>query len=246
MSVVGATAENICSFRVFRILTPNGPQVGFGSRLSKNIKDVLRLQGFRLRSKVARLFAPDRGELPDLSDVYAKREGGRTQIERRDFSLIKYEGGEEMSDDRHETLSQEVAAAIKKEAIGQTAKWAIAGGITLLAFAVTGWWLVLKPLLSERLGGVPKNAVMAFDAESCPTGWGDYKKAVGRTIIGKGDSFEDSKFELDAKGRTLKPVLWPHGGEFLEASLLGGVPQNNETNKLNIVPWIALLFCKKE
>jgi hypothetical protein len=131
-----------------------------------------------------------------------------------------------MSDDRHETLSQEVAAAIRKEAIGQTAKWAIAGGIALLAFAVTGWWLVLKPLLSERLGGVPKNAVMAFDSESCPTGWGDYKEAVGRTIIGKGDSFANSKLEYDAKGRKLQPVLCSKSNVGTEIALSTQIPSS--------------------
>jgi hypothetical protein len=148
------------------------------------------------------------------------------------------------------TLTQEFRTAIKKEAVAQTVKWGGVGLVTLLGLAVTGWWLVLEPWLAQRLGAVPKNAVMAFAPEigKCPPGWTEFSDAVGRTIVGKGTHFTDTdpKLQLDAKGRHLTLSSWPHGGEFLAANLIGEVPPANDFGKMNIVPWIALRFCKRD
>jgi hypothetical protein len=147
------------------------------------------------------------------------------------------------------TLTQEFRTAIKKEAVAQTVKWGVVGLVTLLGLAVTGWWFVLEPWLAQRLGAVPKNAVMAFAPEigQCPPGWTEFSDAVGRTIVGKGTHFTpNSKLEFDAKGRSLTLPSWPHGGEFLAADLTGVVPPANDLGKMNIVPWIALRFCKKD
>ena len=59
----------------------------------------------------------------------------------------------------------------RKEIIAQGSKWLVGAVIALIGFALMGWWFYLKPQLNSVIGGIPKGAVVAFDArESCPTG----------------------------------------------------------------------------
>jgi hypothetical protein len=88
-----------------------------------------------------------------------------------------------MSDqDSGRGIGQETRAAIRKEAVSQVAKGAIAAVVALFAAAATGWWFYLQPKLTEAFGGVPPGAVMAFDRsdldeDHCPSGWTPFLEA---------------------------------------------------------------------
>lgn len=92
-----------------------------------------------------------------------------------------------------EPLSDEIKAAIKKEALSQSAKWVIGGGAVLVALAALGWWYALAPRLSAELGVLPEGAVVAFHHEAgCPRDWRPYEPAAGRVIIGVRDKAHDN------------------------------------------------------
>jgi hypothetical protein len=82
-------------------------------------------------------------------------------------------------------LPEEFQQEVRKQATQQAAKWTI-GAIGLLAlFAASGWWFYLKPKLIETFGGLPANAVVAFDSPGgCPDGWKIFDAAISRTIVG--------------------------------------------------------------
>jgi hypothetical protein len=88
---------------------------------------------------------------------------------------------------QHPALSADVIEAIRKEAVTQVAKWAVAAFALLVLATVTGWWLYLKPTLIKSLGGVPTRAVIAFDdpgaCSNLGDGWED-AGLEGRFIVG--------------------------------------------------------------
>lgn len=85
------------------------------------------------------------------------------------------------------TLPREIKAEIRKEAVQQVAKYAIAGVAALIAVAGAGWVLYLKDKIPDWVDGVPSGAVMAFDlSDNCPDGWRRFDDASGRFIIGSG------------------------------------------------------------
>jgi hypothetical protein len=147
-------------------------------------------------------------------------------------------------------IPQEIMAAIKKEAITQVAKWFVTGTAALVVLVVTIGWFVVKPWLSQQLGGVPDGAVMAFaETRECPPGWNDFREASGRAIVGDGAPLRGgSKYGFDDIHHNPLPNVrdWPHGGEMLIAvNLAGEPPTAANLNQANIMPWIALHICRK-
>jgi hypothetical protein len=56
----------------------------------------------------------------------------------------------------------------------------------------------------------------------------------------------NSKYDVDEKNKPFGNLgEHQHGGQWLVAQLTGQQPLQNSVG-LNIVPWIALHFCKKE
>jgi hypothetical protein len=93
------------------------------------------------------------------------------------------------ANDKDGTLSQDVVAEIRKQAIGEVSKWVIIGFIALIGLAASGWWFYLQQKLDEYIAthaaGVPSAAVMAFDQPNgCPKGWTAFEQAAGRAVIG--------------------------------------------------------------
>ncbi|WP_338695242.1 hypothetical protein V5279_03845 [Bradyrhizobium sp. 26S5] len=125
-----------------------------------------------------------------------------------------------MTDSETNGIPQDTRAAIRKEVIQQTAKWAVSAVVLLIGFALAGWWLYLRPKIVEIIGGVPSSAIVAFDStdldeNTCPPGWSPFLLGRGRTLVGAGDpSKAPEKMAADENGRPLKGyVLRQHGGE---------------------------------
>ena len=115
-----------------------------------------------------------------------------------------------------EPLSEEVKAAVRKEALSTSAKWLIGGGAALLLLAALGLWYALIPRLSSELGVLPKGAVVAFaNDDGCPDGWGRYELAAGRAIIGVRDKPHSGmpKREFRETGGTQFFVAKPYDGD---------------------------------
>jgi hypothetical protein len=153
--------------------------------------------------------------------------------------------GAYMTNNRQTGLSDELRSSIRKEAVSQVSKWVIGAIVVLVAAALAGWWLKLKPMFIQEIGGVPPHAVMAFNDDTCPSGWVPYIKAGGRVIIGTGPSERDTKFDRDDHGRHLKVYsLQQHGGDQLVVSLAGN-DVGDSIPYANSVPWVALHFGEK-
>jgi hypothetical protein len=126
--------------------------------------------------------------------------------------------------------SKELVVAIKKEANQQAARYLVAGIIGIVAVAATGWWLLLKPLISKAIGGVPSGAVVAFDLspdEPCPDGWTTWREATSRVIIGagNGDLSYEAKFKKDENGVELTSRAYrEHGGAERETLIEDQLP----------------------
>lgn len=94
-----------------------------------------------------------------------------------------------MATQGYDEIPAELKAAIRKEAVEQVSKWVIGAFVVLGGAAVFGWWLFLKPIIIDELGGVPKGAVAAFDlTDGCPGGWKSFDDASGRFLVGSGQS----------------------------------------------------------
>src|ERR1700730_14874455 len=109
-----------------------------------------------------------------------------------------------------DNLVSATKAAIRKEAIQQSAKWVIGGAVALAGFAAIGWWFYFKPLVIDTLGGVPRGAVMAFDRDDltedhCPVGWVPFLEARAHVIVGAGDPAKSpGKMAYDERGNKLQ------------------------------------------
>jgi hypothetical protein len=97
-------------------------------------------------------------------------------------------------------VPDEILAAIRKKAIEEVSKYTVLAIVGFITIAGTGWWLYLKPKLADSFGGVPVNAVIAFDtASGCSQlgdAWEELKDAAGRVIVatGKGDDLTSRGF----------------------------------------------------
>ena len=82
---------------------------------------------------------------------------------------------------------EQFKATVRKEAVEQAAKWAIGAVIVMMGAAITGWWLYLKPMIAASFGGVPENAILAFDEPSACAKlgpyWEDFKDGAGRDLL---------------------------------------------------------------
>ncbi len=88
----------------------------------------------------------------------------------------------------------EIRNEVKRQVREQSVKWVIAGILTLFAFALSGWWLLLKPKIDgyifDKSASIPNGAVVAFlssESRPCPSeNWKVFDDAKGRFIIGAG------------------------------------------------------------
>jgi len=88
-------------------------------------------------------------------------------------------------------LSAELKEAIRKEAVSQAVKWAIAAFFLFFTISLTGWWFYLQKILDDyiidKARGVPSGTVVAFDTSGdCPRGWSPFADGAGRFIVGAG------------------------------------------------------------
>jgi hypothetical protein len=111
----------------------------------------------------------------------------------------------------------------------------------------------LSDLRSSGLAAIPSGAVLAFDApnlnqDRCPLGWTPFLEARGRTIVGAGDpSRAPGKMAADENGRMLKGyVLRQHGGEQMLARLEEDPVVRGVVPHSNIIPYVALYYCRKD
>lgn len=158
-----------------------------------------------------------------------------------------------MAHDDQDGVAPAVRAAIRKEAVEQSAKWVIGAIVALAGFAVIGWWLYFRPMVTDAIGGVPRGAVMAFDRDDlgrdrCPSGWAPFLEARARVIVGAGDPSEaPGKMAFDERGRRLEGyVLRQHGGQQAFANLVGLDTIAGVQPHSNVLPYVALYYCKKE
>eukprot|EP00180_Rhodochaete_pulchella_P004210 Plantae.Rhodophyta-Rhodochaete_pulchella.ctg77899.p1 GENE.Plantae.Rhodophyta-Rhodochaete_pulchella.ctg77899~~Plantae.Rhodophyta-Rhodochaete_pulchella.ctg77899.p1 ORF type:complete len:223 (+),score=23.94 Plantae.Rhodophyta-Rhodochaete_pulchella.ctg77899:64-669(+) len=106
--------------------------------------------------------------------------------------------------------------------------------IGLGALAALGAWTVLLPWLKDEVGGVPKEAVVAFninDGATCPSGWSHYNSARARVIVGAGDPEKaPGKLKKDENGKALTHyVRGDNGGEELQKLSLNELPPHKHS-----------------
>lgn len=180
-----------------------------------------------------------------------------------------------MTETQGVVIPRELRDAIRKEAIQQTAKWAIGALLALVGFALAGWWLYLKPKIIEVVGGVPSAAVVAFDIrDKCPEGWTAFETANSRFIIaaGKGDDLTARQFGAtggnerhsltlrEMPAHTHSYIDWRAGpgsctfsgcngtgGDQTKTTGVAGGTETGATEPFEIMPpFLALRFCKKD
>lgn len=94
--------------------------------------------------------------------------------------------------EQHQDITREMRAAIRREAVQQTAKWAIGAFIAVTGFALVGWWFYFEPKVRDYIisaGGVPQGAVIA-SLQKCDTltgKWSAFTEGTGRFVVGAGD-----------------------------------------------------------
>lgn len=147
-----------------------------------------------------------------------------------------------MSDVKSESsnLSNETIKAIRKEAIDQTAKWAVVTSVAIAGFAAIGWWVLLeakiKQYIADAAGGVPVGSIMASTQECSKLAgnWVTFKEGTGRFVVGAGTETVGLYSSWDVEGGPKKKltsyeVMQP-GGE--ESHLI----QRNEVPALSVRP----------
>jgi hypothetical protein len=132
------------------------------------------------------------------------------------------------ADNGKRALSNELLEEIRKQAISQAAIWSVAAIGSLALIGGTGWWLYFRPALSASLGGLPGNAVVAFDLPTgCPAGWKEFEPAISRTIVGatRGQAASPNH---DVNGRVLSARLYRQdGGEESHILTIEELPPHN-------------------
>jgi len=99
------------------------------------------------------------------------------------------------------SVPHELFESIRKEAIQQVAKYALAAFVALVVIAGTGWWFYIRTVLPKLVGAVPTNAILAIDdPEGCTklgSGWEDANFA-GKILVGAGGG--DPRWEYRKSG----------------------------------------------
>ena len=114
-----------------------------------------------------------------------------------------------------ETLLQEFKRSFRGKAIDQAAQWAVAGAVSLLTIAILGWGFYLNEKLPGWVGGVPRDAVIAFDhsggCKSLGAGWDEANYLAGKFIVGAKDQDHDFSFNTsrDERGVELTAANMP-------------------------------------
>jgi hypothetical protein len=146
----------------------------------------------------------------------------------------------------------EIGTAIKKEAVGYVAKAVVVTAAGVIGIAGLGLWIYVKQFLPEVAGGVPRGAVVAFDRDDlgedkCPSGWAPFLEARARTIVGAGNPQHTSGMGIDDHQRPLQShFLRERGGEQVAIQAQQFAVMSAAQPHNNLVPYIALYYCKKE
>jgi len=130
-----------------------------------------------------------------------------------------------------QSLIDDARKSIYDELIKKFAAWVIAAGLGLLSLAALGGWFVLKPILFNAIGGVPRGAVVAFDRDDftvakCEEGWTPFEPTRARVIVGVGKPAESyAKSENDD---VLKSYNFGQtGGEQTHKLTIGEMPKHS-------------------
>lgn len=125
--------------------------------------------------------------------------------------------GEQQAADHVDKIVTDATNAVKKEMYKRFGIAIVSGAIGMFVLAALGAWTILLPTSIEHIGGVPKEAVVAFnidDGLSCPPGWSHFESARARVLVGAGDPREaPGKMGFDRHGERLTQyVRGQHGG----------------------------------
>jgi hypothetical protein len=99
---------------------------------------------------------------------------------------------------------------------------------------------------------IPDGAVIAFDnlqqPDNCPTGWEPSIITRGRIIVADGDPLvETNKYRKDERNKNLKNFAsGQHGGDLAMINFTDRSTDDITTPSENMLPWIALTFCRKK
>jgi hypothetical protein len=98
---------------------------------------------------------------------------------------------------------------------------------------------------------IPAGAVVAFenyDPDRCPPGWEPSLPTRGRLILGAGDAkVQTNRLSIDERGKALKNfALLQHGGDLARINFKDLASDQPITPYENMLPWVALTFCKKK
>lgn len=121
-----------------------------------------------------------------------------------------------------DALSQSYVGEIMKNMRTEIISAVIASLLTAVILWAAGWIGRIPSVIS-----VPKGAVVAFNQDSCPSGWSSFDLGIGRTIIGEGTAQGLSTRTLRQQGgaetHTLTISEMPsHDHEFVGDSVVRG------------------------
>lgn len=144
----------------------------------------------------------------------------------------------ELSEADIRTIVDDTRTKVREEMVGQFAKWIIGGGVLLLVLASAGAWGILRPILINEIGGIPKDAIVAFDRpDGCNTlgdRWTSFENGASRFIVGASDTHASEVPNQDEKGKPLtsRPFR-KDGGE--EIVVVGPVGVKSHQHVLGVV-----------
>jgi hypothetical protein len=128
-------------------------------------------------------------------------------------------------------------------------------GVTLWSIFYTGVPIQIAnyefgPVVPPPPAAIPAGAVVAFenyDPDRCPPGWEPSLPTRGRLILGAGDAkVQTNRLSIDERGKALKNfALLQHGGDLARINFKDLASDQPITPYENMLPWVALTFCKK-
>jgi hypothetical protein len=129
-------------------------------------------------------------------------------------------------------------------------------GVTLWSIFYTGVPIQIAnyefgPVVPPPPAAIPAGAVVAFenyDPDRCPPGWEPSLPTRGRLILGAGDAkVQTNKLSIDERGKALKNfALLQHGGDLARINFEDLASDQPIAPYENMLPWVALTFCKKK